>query len=382
MIIHLDADAFYVSCEQAADRRLRGTLMAIGGSRRGIIASACYKARKLGVYTPMPTQRALKICPQLQIIRPQFHRYEWFSRAMFSLVEEITPFIERTSIDEGYIRLPENSDWTPVEAASHLQKRIWERLRIPVSMGIAESKLVSQIASKLHKPHGFHLVDPGTEAAFLAPLDVKWLPGVGGKTEPTLKAAGFHLIRDVAEASTADLAEVVGDWAPKLQAHARGEDERDLRLNRSDALSYSHQDTFGEDITDRPRLLRVLRTLTDDLVKQLVADGKSARTLTIRIRLRKMQDTARSESLPEPSSLAEDFYPLIERLLEKAWDGRAPVRLASTKLSNIHHGVVAGDLFSHGEKSKLLALQQSITELQQRYGKQSIQRGHAWEDEN
>lgn len=378
MIIHLDADAFYVSCEQAADARFRGALMAIGGTRRGIIASACYEARRLGVYTPMPTQRAIQICPQLRIIRPQFHRYEWFSRAMFSIVEEVTPFIERTSIDEGYIRLPENSDWTPVEAARHLQTRIWERLRIPVSMGLASSKLVSQIASKLHKPRGFHVVPSGDEAAFLAPLDVKWLPGVGGKTEPTLKAAGFHRIRDIAEAPTAKLAKVVGDWAPRLQAHACGEDERDLQLNRGDSLSYSHQDTFGEDVTDRVRILRVLRTLTDDLIRQLVADGKSARTLTIRIRLRRMQDTTRSESLPEPSSLAEDFYPLIERLLEKAWDGRAPVRLASTKLSNIHDGVVAGDLFSQAEKAKLLALQQSITELQQRYGKQSIQRGHTW----
>lgn len=381
MIIHLDADAFYVSCEQAADRRLRGEMIAIGGSQRGIIASACYEARKLGVYTPMPSQRALKVCPQLRIIRPQFHRYEWFSRAMFSLVEEVTPFIERTSIDEGYVRLPDNSDWTPVEAAKHLQDRIWERLRIPVSMGVARSKLVSQIASKLKKPRGFAVVEPGDEAAFLAPLEVKWLPGVGGKTEETLKKGGFHRIRDVVEADPIELARVVGDWGAQLQAAARGEDERDLRLDRSDALSYSHQDTFSDDITDRSRLQRVLRTLTDDLVRKLVRDEKSARTLTIRIRLRRMDDTARSESLPEPSSLAEDFYPLIDRLLEKAWDGRSPVRLASTKLSNIHPGIVAGDLFTHAEKSKLLALQQSVTELQQRYGKQAIQRGHAWSDE-
>lgn len=378
MIIHLDADAFYVSCEQAADSRLRGALMAIGGTRRGIIASACYEARKLGVYTPMPSQRALKICPQLRIIRPRFHRYEWFSRAMFSLVGELTPFIERTSIDEGYIQLPDNSDWTAAEAARHLQERIWERLRIPVSMGLASNKLVSQIASKLHKPKGFHIVDPGSEQAFLAPLEVKWLPGVGGKTEPVLKSAGFHHVRDVAEASTSRLAGVVGDWAPTLQAHARGEDERSLRLDRGDSLSYSHQDTFGSDVTDRTRILRVLRSLTDDLVRQLVADGKSARTLTIRIRLRGMQDTTRSESLSEPSSLADDFYPLIERLLDRAWNGRSPVRLASTKLSNIHEGVVAGDLFTREDKSKRLALQQSITDLQRRFGSQSIRKGHDW----
>ena len=152
MILHLDADAFYVSCEQAADTRLRDQMIAVGGLRRGIIASACYAARQRGIYTPMPSQKALQICPELKIVRSNFGRYEWFSRTMFEMVADLTPLLERTSIDEGYFQLPTNSTSDPETVARDLQATLWQRLRLPVSFGIASSKLISQIASKLNKP--------------------------------------------------------------------------------------------------------------------------------------------------------------------------------------------------------------------------------------
>lgn len=379
MIIHLDADAFYASCEQAADPRLRGQIMAVGGLRRGIIASASYEARALGIYTPMPTSRALRLCPDLRIVRSHFDRYEWFSRRLFGMVEELTPCIERTSIDEGYFRLPDSSMAAAIDAAGHLQREILRRLQIPVSFGIATSKLVSQIASKLKKPRALAAVPAGTEADFLAPLDIKWLPGVGGKTEQVLKSAGFNRISDVVAAEEAELAGIVGSMAAGMKRSAVGEDERPLVTDRGDSLSYGHQETFAQNVTDRTFIERTLRTLLDDLTRKLVEDGKSARTIAIRVRSLQMRDTERSESLPEPTSLAEDFHPLIVRLLDRAWDGKTPLRLASVRLSNIHDGVIAGDLFTREEKGRRLVLQQAITDLQRRFGTHAAMRGHAWQ---
>lgn len=380
MIIHLDADAFYASCEQAADARLRGKVMAVGGSRRGIIASASYEARRLGIYTPMPTANALRLVPNLTLVKSNFDRYEWFSRRMFEFIEDLTPWVERTSIDEGYFRLPDGNTQDPLEVARQLQETIERRLRVTVSFGIASNKLISQIVSKLKKPRGLAMVPLGEEAEFLAPLDVKWLPGVGGRTETALKGAGFQRIEQIRESSLARLAAVVGDYAPRLQQYAAGIDERPLVVERGEALSYSHQETFNVNLTDRGALERTMKTLLDDLIRQIVDDGKSARTIAVRVRLDKMQDTERSESLPEPSSLAEDFYPLIERLLDRAWDGRASVRLAAVRLSNIHEGVVAGDLFTRAEKGKRLALQKTMHDLQRRFGENAIKRGHACEN--
>lgn len=378
MIIHLDADAFYASCEQAADPRLRGQIMAVGGLRRGIIASASYEARALGIYTPMPTSRALRLCPGLKIVRSRFDRYEWFSRTMFGMLEDVTPTVERTSIDEGYFRLPDSSVTAAVDAASRLQQEILRRLQIPVSFGIATSKLVSQIASKLKKPRALAIVPPGTEAEFLAPLDIKWLPGVGGKTEQMLKAAGFNRICDVVASDENELTSVVGGLAAGLKRHACGEDDRPLVIDRGDSLSYSHQETFGQNITDHRFIERTLKTLLDDLARKLVKDGKSARTIAIRVRSLRMQDTERSESLPEPSSLAEDFHPLLTSLLDRAWDRKTPIRLAAVRLSNIHEGIIAGDLFTREDKGRRLALQQTINDLQLRFGTCAIMRGHAW----
>src|SRR5512147_618667 len=150
-IVHLDADAFFASVEQASDPRLRGRPVAVGGEKRGIIASASYEARKFGVYTPMPTVRARRLCPKLVVLPGDFEKYERFSRWMFSYAYDFTPDVEVTSIDEGYFDLtavPKN----PVEVALTIRRAIQQALKITVSEGLGSNKLVSQIACKLHKP--------------------------------------------------------------------------------------------------------------------------------------------------------------------------------------------------------------------------------------
>src|SRR5208283_2252826 len=172
--------------EQAADTRLRGKPIAVGGERRGIIASASYEARKFGVYTPMPTARARKLCPKLIVLPGDYERYEQFSNWMFGYCYDFTPDVEQTSIDEGYFDLTANHRKPPAEIAQTVRQAIGQSLKISVSEGIGTNKLVSQIASKLNKPAGFTTVPPGGEIPFLHPLPNRWLPGIGPKTATRL----------------------------------------------------------------------------------------------------------------------------------------------------------------------------------------------------
>jgi nucleotidyltransferase/DNA polymerase involved in DNA repair len=215
MIVHLDADAFFASVEQAADSKLRGKAMAVGGQKRGIIASASYEARKMGVYTPMPTARARKICPQLIVVPGDFAKYEQFSRFMFSYAHDFTPTVERGGLDEGYLDLTANRKYRPVDAASKLRKTIHDVLRISVSFGIGENKLVSQIASKLNKPSAFKEVAIGGERRFLNPLANRWLPGVGPKVGVMLDSAGLTRIEQIAATPPNLLSMFVGGMAAR-----------------------------------------------------------------------------------------------------------------------------------------------------------------------
>ena len=197
-IVHLDADAFFAACEQAADAKLRGKPVAVGGTKRGIIASASYEARAFGVFTPMPTVRARKLCPKLIVLSGDYERYEWFSDTMFGYCQDFTPDVEQTSIDEGYFDLTANRTKSAVAIAEIVRKAITQKLKITVSEGIGSNKLVSAVASKLGKPEAFREVPPGGECAFLHPLPNKWLPGIGPKTSLRLNAAGLALIQHVA----------------------------------------------------------------------------------------------------------------------------------------------------------------------------------------
>src|SRR4051812_41616823 len=212
-IVHLDADAFFAAVEQAADSKLRGKPVAVGGQKRGIIASASYEARKFGVYTPMPTVRARKLCPKLIVIPGDYDVYEQFSHWMFGYCYDFTPDVEQTSIDEGYFDVTANHTKSAVDIALTIRKAIGQRLKITVSEGIASNKLVSAIASKLNKPAAFHEVPLGGEVAFLHPLPNKWLPGIGPKTSVRLNAAGLARISHIAATPLEMLELLLGNQA-------------------------------------------------------------------------------------------------------------------------------------------------------------------------
>ncbi len=344
MIVHLDADAYFASVEQAADPTLRGRPMAVGGEKRGIIASASYEARKLGIYTPMPTAKARKLCPKLIVLPGDFEKYERFSRFMFSYAYDFTPDVEITSIDEGYFDLGGLRKGTPEQVAQTIRKAIAQRLRITVSEGIASNKLVSQVASKLRKPASLIEVPAGHEREFLAPLPNHWLPNVGPKLSATLKSAGLAFIREVAETPVEMLALLVGGYGSQLRDYALGIDQRPLVIEKQPAKSYSEQHTFGVDVTEESVLISQLYKMADNLTGKVREDRRSYRTITLKLRYNDMQDVSRSVSLEEPSDLAEDIFPLLPGLLKKAWDRRVSIRLVGLKLSHIYGPVFRSEL--------------------------------------
>jgi DNA-directed DNA polymerase III PolC len=379
MIIHLDADAFYASVEQAADPRLRGRPVAVGGTKRGVVASASYEARKLGVHTTMPTARAKKICPHLVVLPGDFDQYERFSRLMFSYAYDHTPVVEVASIDEGYFDLRGNLKRPAVEIAAVIRRAIAQTLKIPVSEGVAANKLVSAIASKLKKPSAFQEIQPGYEREFLDPLPNKWLPGVGPKLSHLLDQAGLVRIGQIACVPPDQLSLFAGSQAHALWTFSRGIDERPVIAEPPAAKSYSEQETFESDITDEYWVLAKLRAMADRLLAKTRADRKTIRTIEVRLRYNDFDECRRSESLREPTDLESDIHPVLARLMRKAWERRVSLRLVSVKLSNLYDAIFQTglNLLDAGpDPIQRRRLSYVVDAIRARHGVQACMRGH------
>lgn len=354
-IVHLDADAFFVSCELSVRPELRGTKCAVGGRERGIISSASYEARACGVYTPMPTKLALKVCPDLILLPHTSGIYSRKSRAMFDLCETLTPLVQRNSIDEGYLDLGPCGFKAAEEIERRvraLQQRIWDDLQIPTSFGIAANKLVAAIASKARKPRGFTVVPPGEEAAFLAPLKVSVLPGVGTKSTERLEKAGLRLVSDLFTRTERELKELFGSGWTEMLAMARGEDDHPVHVDHEEAKSYSVQETFGHDIGDFAEIERIAKRMIDELMPAIRADGKRVKTITLKVRYPGMENSTAGRSLTEASDLEAPFYPLVGALLRQAWTKRRPLRLVSVRFSNVEEQGAQLEMFGQNDDKK------------------------------
>lgn len=378
-IIHLDADAFFASVEQAADPRLRGKPVAVGGENRGVIAAASYEARQYGVFTTMPTVRARKLCPHLIVMPGDFEKYEQFSRWMFSYVHDFTPEVEITSVDEGYFDVSGYKRMQPREIATKIRKAIQDSLKINVSEGIAGNKLVSQIASKLNKPRSFTEVPVGWEKRFIQPLPSKWLPGIGLKTAPRFVDAGLSLIRHVSQVPLELLEMVAGSAAPVLKNYSNGIDDRPVVTTNAPAKSYGHQETFGEDIIDEDFALATLRKMADSLMSRIRNENKSVRCVAVKVRYNDMDEDQCSYSLKEPTDLESDIYGVILMLLKKAWRRRVSLRLVGLRLSQVYDGYCRTSLPFGGEWEDVEAkrrLAEAVDAIRYSMGKKSIVRGH------
>ena len=382
-IAHLDADAFFVAVEQAIEPSLRGKKVAVGGQTRGIISSASYEARACGVYTPMPSSRAKVVCPDLILLPHRAGAYGKVSRKLFDICESLTPVVERRSIDEGFLDLGPCRHPTidvAVTAVKGLQRRIWDELAISVSFGLASNKLVAGIASKLHKPRGFTVVEPGDEAGFLSGLKIGRLPGVGPKSEAALNARGIHLVSDMLAMGDDALASLFGGGWREMVDRARGIDDSVVEADDSDAKSYSTQETFGEDIADRERLVRELKRMIDELIPKIRADGKRVRTMTVKVRYPGMENSTAAHTIAEASDLETDFYPQVAPLLNAAWRLRRPLRLVSIRFSGVEDPDGQMNMFpADDERRHKLAA--ALDSLRKAKGANAVQRGHQLRDQ-
>lgn len=377
-IAHLDADAFFVSCELSIHPELRGTKCAVGGRERGIISSASYEARACGVYTPMPTKLALKVCPDLILLPHTSGIYSKKSREMFDLCESVTPVVQRNSIDEGYLDLGPCGFRTTAEIERRmraLQQRIWDDLQIPTSFGIASNKLVSAIASKARKPKGFTVVPPGEEAAFLAPLKISVIPGVGTKSTERLEKAGIRLVSDLFTRSEAELKALFGSGWQEMLIMARGEDDREVHTEHEDAKSYSVQETFGHDISDVAEIERIAKRMIDELMPAIRADGKRVKTMTVKVRYPGMENSTAGRSLAEATDLEAPFYPLVETLLRAAWTKRRPLRLVSVRFSSVEEKGAQLEMFAQNDEKKR-RLAAVLDKLNEQGKKGVVRHGH------
>jgi DNA polymerase-4 len=378
LIVHLDADAFFVSCELSMNPQLRGTKCAVGGRERGIISSASYEARACGVYTPMPTKLALKVCPDLILLPHTSGIYRKKSREMFGLCETVTPVVQRNSVDEGYLDLGPCGFKTAAEIERRmraLQQRIWDDLEIPTSFGVAANKLVAAIASKARKPRGFTVVPPGEEAAFLAPLKISVIPGVGKKSEERLAAQGIRLVRDLFTRSEPELKALFGSGWEDMLRMARGEDDRTVHVDHEDAKSYSTQETFNENIGDPAEIERIAKRMIDELMPAIRADGKRVKTMTVKVRYPGMEDSSTGRSLAEATDLEAPFYPLVQPLLRAAWVKRLPLRLVSVRFSGVEEKGGQLEMFSQADEKKR-RLAAVLDKLNEKGKKGVVRHGH------
>jgi DNA polymerase-4 len=345
-IAHFDADAFFASVEQAADRRLRRRPVAVGGSR-GVVCSASYEARVYGIHGAMPTRRALQLCPELVLVRGQFELYERFSGQIFDLCESLTPDVERTSIDEGYIdfRGRAGGPEAAIRALRAFDREISGSLKITVSCGLSARKRIARIAGKAYKPHGFTVVPEGGEAAFLAPLGLGHLPGLGPVGVAQLAAIGLRTVGDLVRAGPDALYPFLGRRAAGLLELARGEDAEPVRSEAPPPGSFGGQQTFAAEIGDEERIEQVLKELLAAQLHRLRAARQCARTLSISLRYTDREIAQASQSLPEPDNLDPAFFALVRPLLRRAWTRRGRLNQARVQLAQLYPDWIQGDLF-------------------------------------
>ena len=341
---HLDLDAFFAAVEELENHELRAKPLVVGGDPRGrgVVATANYEARRFGIHSAMSCAEALRRCPHAVFVRPRHSVYKEYSQAVWGAVRQVVPTVERTGMDEGYLDLSEVAEsFAEARAlAEAVQTSVRGATSLTASIGVASSKVVAKIASDRRKPGGLTVVPAGREAAFLAPFDVRVLPGVGPRSEARLREVGLETIGALAALTDAELRRLLpGKVGTLLRDRARGIDPRSLETS-SERVSISHEETFERDIADRDRLKDELRRMASSLAEHLQRTGETARTVTTKVRYQDFAIRSRSTSLPVGTDDPERIAELACALLDRALDDRpGSLRLVGVGLSGLepHH---------------------------------------------
>ena len=340
-------DAFFASVEQRDNPDLRGKPVLVGGSprSRGVVAAASYESRVFGCRSAMPMRTAVRLCPHAEIVRPRFSRYREVSSQIMSVFRDISPLVEPLSVDEAFIdvthRVREGA--MPAELGQWIRERVKRETELTVSCGVATSKSVAKIASDQDKPDGLTIVAPGDEAAFLAPLSISDLWGVGPKTADRLRGAGIETIGDLAERPLPWLIDRFGSRGEWFWQLARGLDDREVSLER-ETKSISSETTFAEDVGSESRLSAVASEQAGSVAKRLVEHGFRARTVQIKLRLSDFTTFTRQRTLSSPTSDAATIERTALSLLRDQLSPVRKFRLIGVGVSGLEQRPVASQL--------------------------------------
>ena len=340
IVAHLDLDAFFAGVEELQQPELRRKPLIVGGDPhgRGVVATANYAARSYGIHSAMSAAEAIRRCPHAVFVRPRHSLYREYSRHVWSTVRGVVPTVERTGLDEGYLDLGElTEDFLEArKLAEAVQAAVRAATDLTCSLGVAPSKVVAKVASDRRKPGGLTLVRPGREASFLAPFDVRLLPGVGPRSEQRLRNTGVVTIGALAALSDEELKAVLpGKVGRLLRDRARGIDPRRIEPPAA-AVSISAEETFERDVSDRARLHAELRSMSHRLAEELQGSGLSARTVTTKLRYPDFSIRSRSTTLQAGIDDAETIATLACRLLDRGLAERpGALRLVGVGVSGL-----------------------------------------------
>ena len=337
-ILHIDMDAFYASVEQRDNPSLRGKPVVVGGdpTKRGVVAAASYEARTFGVRSAIPMSRAVRLCPSLIIVRPDFEKYRAVSQQVFAIYRAVTPLVEPLSLDEAYLDVTENAygESLGVNVAKRIKAAIHASTGLTASAGVAPNKFLAKIASGWQKPDGLTVIAPERVESFLHGLPVDALWGVGPKTAARLRAHGISKLVDVRGRRLDELREIVGTAAEWLRDLARGIDARPVDPNE-DRKSAGSECTYETDLTDMARIRAEIDEMARDAARWLAKRSIFSRTVVIKVRYDDFTTITRSHSDARPTRDADAIATRALALLDKTDAGRRPVRLLGVSVHNL-----------------------------------------------
>ena len=382
VILHLDLDAFFCAVEEIKDPGLRGKAFAVGGSPsgRGVVTSCSYPARKMGVRSAMPAAKALQLCPHLILVSRNHRDYGHYSRLVMDRLKSFTDQVEQISIDEAFLDITKLGP-TPREFGLSLQRTILSEFDLPNSVGIASNKLVAKIATDVGKiaaqgegpPNALTLVPLGEERAFLAPLPVDMLWGVGPKTKERLAVFNIQTIGDLADFPEIELARKFGKMGYELSLRARGIDQRGIHTERG-IKSVSNERTFAEDLGRKSKVQEHIDRLSNQVSRRLKKNNLRGRTVQIKLRWSDFTTLTRQTTFPQSTNDYDLIRSTAIDLLDQVWEEGRRVRLVGVGVHNLDTHAQQLSLWDPGVQ-KDLKLQETIQDLQKKYGENVISKG-------
>lgn len=372
-ILHVDMDAFYVEVELLSNPELRGQPVIVGAkSPRGVVSTCSYEARKFGIHSGMPSIQAQRLCPRAIWLDGDFHAYSLYSRKFVEILRRFSPDVVQLSIDEARIDLTGSELlFGPAQNIAHrILTAIHKELGLPASGGLANSGTSAKIASELAKPHGLAIILPGNESAFLAPLKIERIPGIGQKGLPRLHQKGLYRIGDLARTSTEDLYQMLGRWAGVLQNVALGVPGKVQRRNPK-STSRSHEKTFAKNLTDSQTIRIEVRKLVEKLGYRIRRKELKARTITVKIRDGNFNTITRTESLDSPANSDRILFRSAMNLIERNIPRHIGIRLIGVSVQNLVADKRQLDLFT-SEDDKLATFYKTVDSIKDKFGKRSV----------